>query len=150
MEDKHFNVGELFGFDVVKYQKKIINASVIATQKFNLRTQLDYIKVILSQKDLRVTKDLAYCFKLTQLDVILGILEDADKMKLFKTLENKLMDNKITCSSQKIDLVTFEDAIAHLCLLCRILRQPHCNAMLIGINGCSKQSMIRLDSFKHE
>jgi len=96
MEDKHFNVGELFGFDVVKYQKKIINASVIATQKFNLRTQLDYIKVILSQKDLRVTKDLAYCFKLTQLDVILGILEDADKMKLFMTLKNKLMDNNIT------------------------------------------------------
>ena len=72
MEDKHFNLGELIGFGVAKYQEEIINVSVTATQEFNLRTQLDEIKVIWSQTDFRIAKhkDRADCFKLTELDVV--------------------------------------------------------------------------------
>jgi hypothetical protein len=77
MEDKQFNLGELIGFGVAKYQEEIINVSVTATQEFNLRTQLDEIKVNWSQTDFRIAncdlykhKDRADCFKLTELDVV--------------------------------------------------------------------------------
>jgi dynein heavy chain len=48
--------------------------------------------------------------------------EIADKKKLFKTLEDKLTDYNISCSSQKMDLVFFDDAISHICRISRILR----------------------------
>jgi hypothetical protein len=31
MEDRHFNLGELIGFGVAKYQEEIVNVSVTAT-----------------------------------------------------------------------------------------------------------------------
>ncbi len=48
--------------------------------------------------------------------------EITDKKKLFKTLEDKLSDFNITCSSQKMDLVFFDDAISHIIRISRILR----------------------------
>lgn len=48
--------------------------------------------------------------------------EITDKKKLFKTLEDKLSDYNITCSSQKMDLVFFDDAISHIIRISRILR----------------------------
>jgi dynein heavy chain, axonemal len=72
--------------------------------------------------------------------------EITDKKKLFKTLEDKLSDYNITCSSQKMDLVFFDDAISHIIRISRILRQPRGNAMLIGVSGCGKQSLTRLCS----
>jgi dynein heavy chain len=79
MEDKQFNLGELIGFGVAKFQEEIINVSVTATQEFNLRTQLDEIKLIWSQTDFRVAKhkDRADCFKLTELDVVQGVLDES-------------------------------------------------------------------------
>lgn len=65
--------------------------------------------------------------------------EITDKNKLFKTLEEKLTDYNISCSSSgKMDLVFFDDAISHICRISRILRQPRGNAMLIGVSGCGK------------
>ena len=53
--------------------------SVTATQEFNLRTQLDEIKLIWSQTDFRVAKhkDRADCFKLTELDVVQAVLDES-------------------------------------------------------------------------
>jgi dynein heavy chain len=48
--------------------------------------------------------------------------EIADKKKLFKVLEDKLVDYNLSLSSSKMDLVFFDDAIAHLCRIARILR----------------------------
>lgn len=34
-----------------------------------------------------------------------------------------------------LDLVLFEDAVAHLCRIARIMRQPMANALLLGMGG---------------
>lgn len=34
-----------------------------------------------------------------------------------------------------LDLVLFEDAVAHLCRVARIMRQPMANALLLGMGG---------------
>jgi dynein heavy chain, axonemal len=75
--------------------------------------------------------------------------EIVDKTKLFKMLEDKLIDYNIS-NPTKMDLVFFEDAINHICRIVRILNQPRGNSMLIGVSGCGKQSLTRLASFMLE
>jgi dynein heavy chain len=47
--------------------------------------------------------------------------EILDKNKLFKVLEDKLVDYNMTKVNSKMDLVFFEDAINHICRISRIL-----------------------------
>lgn len=37
-----------------------------------------------------------------------------------------------------LELVLFEDAVAHLCRIARIMRQPMANALLLGMGGSGK------------
>ena len=59
------------------------------------------------------------------------------KTRLLGTLEDKLTDYNFS-SSNKMDLVFFNDAVKHVCSITRILMQPRGNAMLIGVSGCGK------------
>lgn len=72
--------------------------------------------------------------------------EVTDSRKLYKILENKQDDYNFS-STDKLDLVFFDDAVEQILRICRILRQPRGNAMLIGVGGSGKQSLSKLASF---
>ena len=72
--------------------------------------------------------------------------EVTDQRKLYKLLDNKQQDYNFS-SSDKLDLVFFDDAVEQILRICRILRQPRGNAMLIGVGGSGKQSLSKLASF---
>eukprot|EP00644_Phytophthora_capsici_P004659 jgi/Phyca11/7444/fgenesh1_pm.PHYCAscaffold_19_\ len=72
-----------------------------------------------------------------------------DVAKVTKIMDDFLENYNVTFAN-KMNLVFFRDAIAHLSRLVRILRQPRGNAMLIGVGGSGKQSLARLGAFMVE
>jgi len=75
--------------------------------------------------------------------------EIKDINKLIKTIEAYLEEYNIG-NDNKMSLVFFEDAVLHILRICRTLRQPRGNTMLIGVGGSGKQSLTRLSCFMYE
>jgi dynein heavy chain len=63
---------------------------------------------------------------------------------LLDYLEDYNNSTAVLKSSSEMQLVFFPDAIQHLSRLCRLLRQPKGNALLIGLQGSGRRSLTKL------
>ncbi|WIA11828.1 hypothetical protein OEZ85_011917 [Tetradesmus obliquus] len=69
-----------------------------------------------------------------------------DMPGLMRLVETYLEDYNST-STSPMKLVLFLDAIEHVSRICRIIRQPLGNALLLGVGGSGRQSLARLAAF---
>ena len=72
----------------------------------------------------------------------------ADVSKLGPLFDSYL--DEYNAENKEMRLVFFWDAIEHISRLCRVLRQPRGNAMLVGVGGSGKQSLTRFAAYVSE
>ncbi|KAI5076359.1 hypothetical protein GOP47_0008424 [Adiantum capillus-veneris] len=72
-----------------------------------------------------------------------------DFVKLSQVVEQYLEDyNSVTSTPMK--LVMFLDAIEHAARICRVIRLPLGNALLLGVGGSGRQSLTKLATFMED
>eukprot|EP00958_Prasinococcus_capsulatus_P020418 scaffold2645_cov378-Prasinococcus_capsulatus_cf.AAC.23 len=69
-----------------------------------------------------------------------------DMSRLLSTMEEYLEDYN-TESNSPMNLVLFLDAIEHVSRICRVIRLPLGNALLLGVGGSGRQSLTRLATY---
>jgi dynein heavy chain len=70
----------------------------------------------------------------------------ADLKDMIKKIEGFLEDYNAG-TKHPMKLIMFLDACDHVSRICRILRQPQGNALLLGVGGSGRQSLSRLASY---
>lgn len=125
------------------YSDKLINEQDI--ESFN-KIIADVIKKNFEgiNENVIFTKPLVYCH-------FADGLQESKYMaiKEWNKLNNLLKEAQSNYSDivGSMNLVLFEDAMAHVCRINRILEGPRGNALLIGVGGSGKQSLSRLAAF---
>eukprot|EP01028_Stygiella_incarcerata_P003513 TRINITY_DN1708_c0_g1_i1.p1 TRINITY_DN1708_c0_g1~~TRINITY_DN1708_c0_g1_i1.p1 ORF type:complete len:4499 (-),score=1316.34 TRINITY_DN1708_c0_g1_i1:2775-16271(-) len=72
-----------------------------------------------------------------------------NKVRGFDRLR-EVLDEALTEHNEEravMNLVLFEDAMQHVCRICRIIENPSGHALLVGVGGSGKQSLSRLAAF---
>jgi dynein heavy chain, axonemal len=69
-----------------------------------------------------------------------------DLPAMLKKIEEYLEDYN-NQSKVQMKLILFLDACDHIARICRVLRQPQGNALLLGVGGSGRQSLSRLATF---
>ena len=69
-----------------------------------------------------------------------------DLKDMVKKIEGYL-DDFNSGTKVPMKLIMFLDACDHVSRICRILRQPQGNALLLGVGGSGRQSLSRLASY---
>jgi dynein heavy chain, axonemal len=72
-----------------------------------------------------------------------------DKAKLLAVCSDYLSDFNAT-SKKPMDLVLFSFALEHVARICRIIKLPGGNALLVGLGGSGRQSLCRLAGYIEE
>ncbi|KAF4757736.1 Dynein heavy chain 1, axonemal, partial [Perkinsus olseni] len=73
-------------------------------------------------------------------------VEVEDLSKIQATMETYL-DDYNNSNTHQMPLVMFFNACEHVARICRVIRQPSGNALLLGVGGSGRQSLSRLASF---
>lgn len=66
-------------------------------------------------------------------------------IELRRTLKDKL--DEYNDLKAQMNLVLFDQAIQHVCKICRIIALPSGHALLVGVGGSGKQSLAKLSTF---
>lgn len=73
----------------------------------------------------------------------------SDNAKMLEVMQEYLEEYNITYPTQ-MNLVFFADCQRHIARMCRVLRQPRGNALLVGVSGVGRKSNARLAAFMQE
>ena len=106
-------------------------------------------KLMLSWDSVVTSEPLFYGDYLTPGAEVKAYTEVKDLKRLVKLTEEYLDDYNST-STSPMKLVMFLDAIEHVSRICRIIRQPGGNALLLGVGGSGRQSLGKLATFMEE
>merc|ERR1719210_57751 len=67
-----------------------------------------------------------------------------------KSTMESFLDDYNNMFAVPMPLVMFTDACEHVARICRVLRQPNGNVLLLGVGGSGRQSLSRLATFMSE
>ncbi|KAF8279355.1 putative dynein heavy chain [Trypanosoma cruzi] len=67
-----------------------------------------------------------------------------------KTLESKLDSYNMGTNSAPLDLVVFNYVLVHVSRICRVLRQPGGNLLLVGVGGSGRRSCAKVAAYLQE
>lgn len=62
-------------------------------------------------------------------------------------LMNTYLDDYNSTTTSPMKLVLFTDAMEHVSRICRIISQPHGNALLLGVGCSGRRSLARLAAY---
>jgi len=75
---------------------------------------------------------------------------EVDELAKMKAIMEQYLDDYNNMNAVAMPLVMFTDACEHVARVCRVLRQPSGNALLLGVGGSGRQSLSKLASFMAE
>lgn len=72
------------------------------------------------------------------------VYEEVTSIDNFYGIAQQCLDDFNSMSKTRMNLVIFRYVLEHLSRICRILRVPGGNALLVGVGGSGRQSLTRL------